>query len=258
MSRSRSRLATSLSCNAIMTSHDAASRDVSRASSVLSTTSTSYNRASTPTMASYYNAGYSRTSNSRFSSRATTPTTNPDNNRILRSRSPTPCNTYSDLLITASRRQRQRSIPPPAPPPEKIEPVPVPTFGKPPAGPRVVASDYYRGKVKSIYEREPLFKEFSRNVSDRGYSMYNSEHLDRMKGEFKDMVEDKYRRMKFNDPSVGRDAGTKLYPWNNILHKEMVPASQRLGEKHSLRAREPSPIKSMPRITLYHKSTYRV
>jgi hypothetical protein len=29
------------------------------------------------------------------------------------------------------------------------------------AGARVVASDFYRGKVKSIYEREPLFRDFA-------------------------------------------------------------------------------------------------
>ena len=30
-----------------------------------------------------------------------------------------------------------------------------------PAGAKVVASDFYRGKVKSIYEREPLFRDFA-------------------------------------------------------------------------------------------------
>jgi len=36
-------------------------------------------------------------------------------------------------------------------------PPPVPAA----AGARVVASDFYRGKVKSIYEREPLFRDFA-------------------------------------------------------------------------------------------------
>ena len=81
----------------------------------------------------------------------------------LRNRSHTP-EKYTEILCTASRRLRERSIPPPPPYPAKIEPVrPVsPTGGKPPmspsAPPRVVASEFYRGKVKSIYEREPLFK----------------------------------------------------------------------------------------------------
>jgi len=59
-----------------------------------------------------------------------------------------------------SRRQRERSIPPPALLPAKIEFVrELPLSGRPPPAPaRVVASDFYRGKTKSIYEREPLFK----------------------------------------------------------------------------------------------------
>ena len=144
-----------------------------------------------------------------------------------------------------------------------MEPVSLaPLSGKPPIGgggggsARVVASDFYRGKTKSIYEREPLFREFSGTVMEsKGYNMYNSQHLQSMKTDFKAMVEDKYRRISFNDPSVGRDAGTKLYPWSNVLHKEHVPASQALGEKHSLRKRQPSPVRPLPKITLYHKST---
>ena len=58
------------------------------------------------------------------------------------------------------------------------------------------------------------------------------------------------------DPSVGRDAGSKLWAWNDVLHKPPVPASQFLGEKHSARKREPSPAKPMPKIRLYHKSTF--
>ena len=30
--------------------------------------------------------------------------------------------------------------------------------GKPPPAPRVVNTDFFKGKVKSIYEREPLFQ----------------------------------------------------------------------------------------------------
>ena len=62
---------------------------------------------------------------------------------------------------------------------------------------RVVASDFYRGKVKSIYEREPLWQEFSSSVSGKGYNMYNSEHLSNIKNDFKGLVEDKYRRVRY-------------------------------------------------------------
>merc|ERR1719312_2089238 len=166
-----------------------------------------------------------------------------------RSRSPSPFNAGSEHLMKKSRQQRMNSIPPPPPPPQFAS--------KPPSGSaRVVASDFYRGKVKSIYEREPLWREFSSSVSGKGYSMYNSEHLSHIKNDFKSLVEEKYRRVQSNDPSVGRDAGSKLFAWNNILHKPSVAASEVLGEKHSLRRREPSPGKPLPKIRLYHKSTY--
>ena len=45
-----------------------------------------------------------------------------------------------------------------------------------PAGAKVVASDFYRGKVKSIYEREPLFRDFA-EVSMSPHSMRSSSLL---------------------------------------------------------------------------------
>ena len=39
--------------------------------------------------------------------------------------------------------------------------------GKPLPPPRVVNTDFYRGKVKSIYEREPLFQVMSLYQSNR-------------------------------------------------------------------------------------------
>lgn len=224
----------------------------------------------------YGDVNYSRMSSSRFSSRATTPDRPPSRHRppsspmmppttahlrhrydIVhgtstppRSRSPSPFNAASELIMKKSRQQRLNSIPPPPPPPQFAS--------RPPLGStaaRVVASDFYRGKVKSIYEREPLWQEFSTSVSGKGYSMYNSEHLTHIKNDFKNLVEDKYRRVKCNDPSVGRETGAKLFAWNNILHKPSVPASQALGEKHSARKREPSPAIPLPKIRLYHKST---
>ena len=52
-----------------------------------------------------------------------------------------------------------------------IEPAMIPPGafggGKPPPPPRVVNTDFYRGKVKSIYEREPLFQVMSLYQSNR-------------------------------------------------------------------------------------------
>merc|ERR1719391_1038272 len=73
------------------------------------------------------------------------------------------------MIMKKSRQQRLNSIPPPPPPPQFAS--------RPPLGStaaRVVASDFYRGKVKSIYDREPLWQEYSTSVSSKGYSMYNS------------------------------------------------------------------------------------
>lgn len=153
-----------------------------------------YSRSPSPTAGYYSNAartissrattpGYGYSSSTQYSSAAPPrrgavspagpPTTTTSNtaseyimpqryNKSWRSQSP---EKYTEILCTASRRLRERSIPPPPPYPAKIEPVrpPSPTGGKPPmsssmAPPRVVASEFYRGKIKSIYEREPLFK----------------------------------------------------------------------------------------------------
>ena len=83
---------------------------------------------------------------------------------VPRSRSPSPFNASTELLMKKSRQQRMSSIPPPPPPPQYAS--------KPPSGAaRVVASDFYRGKVKSIYEREPLWREFSSSVSGKGRAL---------------------------------------------------------------------------------------
>lgn len=212
-------------------------------------------------------AGYSRSSSSRWSSRCSTPTRpstptyqTSDSRNSSRSRSPTPTNLYSEMLIKASQRQRQRSIPPPPPPLEKVEPAVVPPGafgkGKPPPSPRVVNSDFYRGSVKSIYEREPLFQDFTRSVAHKGYNMYNSVHLQQMKTEFKEMVEDKFdRRMVKSDPTVEREFGRKLYPWRNVKASDTERASERLAEAHAERKRREITPVNKPRLFLYHRST---
>lgn len=300
---SRSRVWTSQSSQAIRAPSSSLDRNL-----YSSYNSQTNSRSQSPSMPDYDSINFTRTSSSRFSSRANTPDRPPQHSmyrgiagsgtispaaiaappRSLsspgqlkstllttpydvlptqggqsvsvvqsastpppRSRSPSPFNSSSEMLLKKSRKQRMSSIPPPAPSPTNMS-------AKPPiaGSARVVASDFYRGKVKSIYEREPLWQEFSSSVSGKGYNMYNSEHLSNIKNDFKGLVEDKYRRVRSGDPSVGRDAGSKLWAWNDVLHKPPVPASQFLGEKHSARKREPSPAKPMPKIRLYHKSTF--
>ncbi len=79
------------------------------------------------------------------------------------SRSRTPAvPSYTEALCKVSKRIRQRSVPPPPPPPRYEPAVPRPScymsVGKPPPVPRIVASDYYKKYIKSIYEREPMFQ----------------------------------------------------------------------------------------------------
>lgn len=222
-----------------------------------STSMANYYKSSTAEM----DSGYSRCSSSRFSSRGTTPVSQDQGSRTSsRSRSPTPSSPFSEMLIKASQRQRQRSIPPPPPPLPKMEPARIPPGafgrGKPLPAPRVVNTDFYRGKVKSIYEREPLFQDYARSVEHKGYSMYNSGDIRQMKHEFKTMVEDKFnKRMNCSDPAVDRDFGRKLYPWRDVKVAEPTPASERLAFAHTERARRDVTPVNRPRIFVYHRST---
>merc|ERR1711953_1285271 len=104
-------------------------------------------------------------------------------------------------------------------------------------GPRVVASDFYRGKTKSIYEREPLFKDFVQTIPQRyggPINIYNTGTLDTIKHDFKNMVDDKWNRSQMKDPSVEMSFGAKAYAW-------------------SARARATTPT-SLPRVYVYHRS----
>lgn len=205
-----------------------ASRALSRPPSSRGTSVAPVSRGPSPTP-SYYYAG------SRDSSRATTPNNNPQQ--------------------LTSRRLRERSIPPPALLPERIEPVRAP--GKPPPSPRVVASDFYKGKVKSIYEREPLFEDFCRTIPSKyGHiNIYNTDTLDTLKTDFKSMVDDKWKRMSCRDPSVEMNFGAKVYPWRDLAVKEREPASARIFRSHDARGPRATTPVNMPRVYVYHRST---
>lgn len=167
--------------------------------------------------------------------------------------------TTPNQLSNTSRKLRERSIPPPAPLPEKLEFVRGPPLsGRPPPAPaRVVASDFYRGKVKSIYEREPLFKDFCQTIPQRyggQVNIYNTGTLDTIKTDFKAMVEDKWNRSQLQDPSVEMNFGAKVYAWRDMHVKEKVPASARIYREQCARPRATTPTSS-PRVYVYHRST---
>ena len=122
---------------------------------------------------------------------------------------------------------------------------------------RVVASDFYRGKVKSIYEREPLFRDFVQTIPQRyggPINIYNTGTLDTIKSDFKNMVEDKWNRQQKQDPSVEMNFGAKVYAWRDMHVKEKIPASARIYQDQSSRPRATTPV-GMPRVYVYHRST---
>ena len=60
--------------------------------------------------------------------------------------------------------------------------------------------DYYRGKVKSVYEKEPMFKDFVRNIPLSESSLYDNTNLSRIKRRFNNLLQDKWGRDQTPDP----------------------------------------------------------
>ena len=80
----------------------------------------------------------------------------------------------AQALCRVSKRLRQRSLPPPPPTPKHEFSLPRPSaytsVGMQAPAPRVVASDYYKKYIKSIYEREPMFKVRSHRITPLSYN----------------------------------------------------------------------------------------
>jgi hypothetical protein len=110
-------------------------------------------------------------------------------------------------------------------------------------------SEYYRGKVKSIYEREPMFEDFVRNLPLTDLNAFNTTDLGRMKKQFAAMVQDRWGRKQLDDPSVPHNTASMTYSWSNYLSRP-EPKSVVLADKY--RSQTPAP---MPRIYVYHRST---
>ena len=60
--------------------------------------------------------------------------------------------------------------------------------------------DYYRGKVKSVYEKEPVFKDFVRNIPLSESNFNDSTNLSRIKHRFNNIMQDKWGRDQTPDP----------------------------------------------------------
>merc|ERR1712233_115951 len=140
---------------------------------------------------------------------------------------------YSDALIKSSQRLRERSATPPPPPPIlDIKPTPFKTN-----------IDYYRGKTKSIYEKEPIFKDFARNIP-LSQSLDDSSNLHVLKRDFQKLVSSR-------DPVLGRPDPLKPSAGQNRLYQ---PKSEMLSARHKSQA--PAPV-ILPYIYVYHRGASR-
>ena len=53
-------------------------------------------------------------------------------------------------------------------------------------------NEYFKGRVKSVYEKEPMFKDFLRNLSLTEQNNYENKNLTTLKKRFNKMVQDKH------------------------------------------------------------------
>merc|ERR1719394_2393547 len=138
---------------------------------------------------------------------------------------------YSDALIRSSQRLRQRSLSPSSGSP----------IIRPPTNPNKSNVDYYRGHTKSIYEREPMFKDFARNIPLSQQNLLDSSNLTSLKNNFQSLV-------------ASRAGGQKPDPLRPlaIQTRNHRSASEALAEKHQ-RSRSSTPV-VLPHIYVYHRT----
>jgi len=141
--------------------------------------------------------------------------------------------TYTDALIRCSQRLRERSL---SPPPEVVHHK---------VSPYQCNMDYYRGKVKSVYEKEPYFKDFVRNIPLSESNVYDTHNLSRLKRRFNSIVSDRW--------NPGRDTTPDPLKPSRNASEIYEPVSERLAMKHRSAPHMASPL---PCIYVYHRSTY--
>jgi len=107
--------------------------------------------------------------------------------------------------------------------------------------------DYYRGRVKSVYEKEPAFKDFYRNIPLSESNFYDNHNLTRIKQRFNNLVQNK----------MGRDQMSSRYdPYtpSGRLSGIFESKSERLSLKHKAVPPTPAPL---PFIYVYHRNSRR-
>lgn len=158
----------------------------------------------------------------------------PPKPNMLRTKTPqTP--SYTDALIKSSQRLRERSM--------------SPLRGTPTVEPEKFSQykcnmDYYRGKTKSVYEKEPVFQDFVNNIPLSESNLYASDSLTKIKHRFNNMMQDKWGREKTPDPFIPSGPTIGMYE----------PASEKLAMRHKSVPPTPGPL---PFIYVYHRNSRR-
>merc|ERR1712059_127951 len=102
--------------------------------------------------------------------------------------------------------------------------------------------DYYRGMTKSIYEKEPLFLDFARNIPLSQSNLYDNNNLSKLKRSFQFML---FGSSNANIPDPYKPSAGAT----DFLHK---PMSEQLSRKHGSSSFVLSPL---PYIHVYHRNT---
>jgi len=147
-----------------------------------------------------------------------------------------PYPTYTDALLKYSRRLRERSFSPT----RNLTIVNTESYS-----PYKSNMDFYRGRVKSIYEKEPAFKDFYRNIPLSETNFYDNRNITRIKHRFNDLVQGKMGREQINnryDPYTPSGRMSGLF----------TPMSEKLLIKHKAIPKAPAPL---PFIYVYHRNT---
>jgi len=143
---------------------------------------------------------------------------------------------YTSALIKHSQHLRQRSV---SPSTSRVASVPIEKHVE-----YKNNKDYYRGKVKSVYEKEPLFKDFVRNIPLSEMNFYENRNLSTLKKRFNFLVQTKH----------GLDMNENYDPFSTSgrISGCYEPKSGQLNQKHSKYSRPP-PSPSLPILRIYHQ-----
>ena len=124
--------------------------------------------------------------------------------------------------------------------------------------------DYYRGKTKSIYEKEPIFRDFARNIP-LSQSLDDSSNLHELKRDFQKLVSARDPALGRPDPlkpsAVSQNISTftvclldscllELIHLGQGQNRLYQPKSEMLSQRHKSQA--PAPV-ILPYIYVYHR-----